>query len=77
MAENNIPDHIMDGNPDILELTNHVKTAYWNELGIELKIDKVILAGCHTRAQMYQKWLSTKPKCETTRRILIGALKKN
>ena len=76
MVENNIPHHIMDGNPDIHELTNHAKTANWNDLGIELKIDKVILAGCHTCAEMYQKWLATKTKRETTRRKLIAALKK-
>ena len=75
MAEESIPKDIMNGSPDIFELTNYVKTASWNKLGIQLKIDQVILAGCNDDASMYQKWLATKPSHETTRKNLIAALR--
>ena len=70
-----IPDNILDDTPDILELLDHVQTEKWRELGMRLKIEKVIQAQCKSCAELYEKWLATKPKPEKTRRILIDALK--
>ena len=75
MAEDSIPAYIMDGNPEIFELTNHVEIGNWNRLGIQLQIEEKSLEKCHTCEEMYQKWISTKTKRERTRRILIAALK--
>ena len=79
MADDSTPSiqkHIMDSNPDIKELTDHVTTAKWKDLGIQLDIKGRILAECNTCTEMYLKWLAIKPKRETTRRNLIAALKK-
>ena len=75
MTENSIPADILDGNPDTNELITYVRTAEWNKLGINLKLDGVSLRGCRDYDDMYQKWIDEKNKSETTRRNLIAALR--
>ena len=70
-----IPDHIMDGNPKLLELLNHVQTIKWKELGMQLEIPKIIRDGCNSCPDIYDKWLAVTPKPKKTRRKLITALK--
>ena len=69
-----IPDYILDDTPNEIELLNHAQTAKWRELGMRLEIEKVIQDQCNSCAEIYQKWLATKPKPEKTRRILIDVL---
>ena len=43
----NLPDHVFDQQPTIQKLNTHARTADWNRLGVELKLDSVALAGCN------------------------------
>ena len=51
----------------------HANTASWNQLGAELQLDSVALAGCHDCTSMYQLWIMEKAR-KATRRNLITAL---
>ena len=64
----------MDQQPSILELTTYARTAKWNQLGVQLQLDSVDLAGCHDCTSMYQLWIMQKAR-EATRRSLLVALK--
>ena len=64
----------MDQQPSIRELTKHARTSEWNQLGVQLQLDKVDLAGCHDCTRMYQLWIMQKAK-EATRRSLLAALR--
>ena len=64
----------MDQQPSILELTTYARTAEWNQLGVQLQLDSVDLAGCHDCTSMYQLWIMQKAR-EATRRSLLVALK--
>ena len=63
----------MDQQPSILELTTYARTAEWNQLGVQLQLDSVALAGCHDYISMYQLWIMEKAR-EATRRSLLVAL---
>ena len=63
----------MDQQPTIQELSKDARTADWNKLGVELKLDSVALAGCNDCTSMYQLWLMEKAR-EATRRNLLNAL---
>ena len=64
----------MDQQPPILEITTHARTAEWNQLGVQLGLDGVDLAGCHDYTRMYQLWIQEKAD-NATRRNLISALR--
>ena len=64
----------MNQQPSILELTTYARTAKWNQLGVQLQLDSVDLAGCHDCTSMYQLWIMQKAR-EATRRSLLVALK--
>ena len=67
-------DQLLDQQPSILEITSHARTAHWIELGVQLKLDNVSLAGCRDCTSMYQLWLMEKAK-NATRRNLLTALR--
>ena len=69
-----IPDQLLDQQPPILEITTHARTAEWNQLGVQLGLDGVDLAGCHDCTRMYQLWIQEKAD-NATRRNLIPALR--
>lgn len=60
MTENSIPANILDGNPDTYELITYARTAKWNKLGINLKLDGVSLKVCRDYDDIYQKWIDEK-----------------
>ena len=64
----------MDQQPSILEITNHARTANWNQLGVQLELYNVDLAGCHDCTSMYQLWIMEKAE-NATRRNLLNALR--
>ena len=76
MAEggSTIPDWFLDLQPPILEISTHAKTAEWNQLGVQLQLNDVALAGCHDCTEMYQLWIMEKAE-NATRRKLISALR--
>ena len=39
--KSDLPDHVLDQQPTIQELTKHASTTDWNRLGVELKLDSV------------------------------------
>ena len=63
----------MDQQPTIQELTKHARTADWNKLGVELKLDCVSLAECNDYTSMYQLWIMEKAR-KATRWNLLNAL---
>ena len=67
-------DQLLDQQPPIQEITTHARTEKWNELGIQLQLDSVNLAGCHSLASMYQLWIQEKAD-KATRRSLLDALR--
>ena len=67
-------DQLLDQQPPIQEITTHARTEKWNELGIQLQLDSVNLAECHTLTSMYQLWIQEKAD-KATRRSLLQALK--
>ena len=69
-----LPDQLLDQQPSILELTTYARTAEWNQLGVQLQLDSVDLAGCHDCTSMYQLWIMQKAR-EATRRSLLVALR--
>ena len=69
-----IPDWLLDQQPSILEITTHARTAEWNQLGVQLELNDVTLAGCHGYTKMYQSWIMEKAE-NATRRKLISALR--
>ena len=69
-----IPDYLLDQQPPILEITTHARTAEWNQLGVQLELNDVALAGCHDYTEMYQLWIMEKAE-NATRRKLISALR--
>ena len=69
-----IPDQLLDQQPTILEITTHVRTAEWNQLGVQLGLNDVDLAERHDCTRMYQLWIQEKAD-NATRRNLISALR--
>ena len=69
-----LPDHILDQQPTIQEITTHAKTEKWNELGTQLQLNSVNLAECHSLTSMYQLWIQEKAD-KATRRSLLDALR--
>ena len=74
MPEHTLPVQILDTRPGIYEITNHARTAAWNNLGIQLKLNDVSLAGCNDCATVYQLWRQEKGN-HATRRVLLAALR--
>ena len=74
MSEHRLPVQILDTIPEISELTNHARTAKWDELGIQLKLDDVDRKQCNDCATLYQLWLDEKGR-HATRRMLLAALR--
>ena len=66
-------DHFLDQQPPLKELTTHARTAKWFELGAQLDLDKVDLAGCTNFARMSQLWIDEKAE-NATRRNFLNAL---
>ena len=64
----------MDQQPTLKELISHARTAKWNQLGVQLGLDRVDLAECHDYTSMYQLWFEEKAR-EATRRNLLDALR--
>ena len=62
----------MDQQPDIKELTTHARTAQWYQLGVELELDSVNLAGCTGMARMYELWIQQKAEIATRRNLLTA-----
>ena len=69
-----IPDWILDQQPPIKEVTEHARTAKWNQLGVQLELKDVALAGCRNCTDMYQLWIMEKAE-NATRRKLMSALR--
>ena len=69
-----IPDSVLDQQPPILEITTQVKTAEWNQLGVQLELNDVTLAEFHDYTKMYQLWIMEKAE-NATQRKLISALR--
>ena len=67
-------DQLLDQQPSILEITSHARTANWNELGVQLELDIVSLAGCRDCTSMFQLWIMEKAK-NATRKNLLHALR--
>ena len=67
-------DQLLDQQPPIQEITTHARTEKWNELGTQLQLDSVNLAGCHSLTSMYQLWIQEKAD-KATRRNLLDALR--
>ena len=72
-------DQLLDEQPPILEVTTHARTTHWNQLGVELGLDNVHLAGCHDCTSMYQLWIMEKGRNATRRNLIITlrAIRKN
>ena len=66
--------HLFDQQPTLKELISHARTAKWNQLGVQLGLDRVDLAECHDCTSMYQLWIEEKAR-EATRRNLLDALR--
>ena len=69
-----LPDHLLDQQPPIKELSDHARTAEWNRLGVNLELNDVKLRECRDDVSMYQLWIREKAR-EATRRNLLDALK--
>ena len=69
-----LPDHLLDQQPTIQEITAHARTAEYNQLGVTLQMDSVNLAKCHDCTSMYQLWIMEKGR-GATRRSLLDALR--
>ena len=69
-----IPDWVLDQQPPILEITTHARTVEWKQLGVQLELNDLILAGCYDCTEMYQLWIMEKDE-SATRRKLISALR--
>ena len=69
-----LPDHLLDQQPTFEELASHAITTKWNQLGLNLGLNSVALAGCHDHTSMYQLWIMEKGR-GATRRSLIDALR--
>ena len=67
-------DQLLDQQPTIQELTTYAWTAEWNQLGVQLELKCVALAGCRDCTSMYQLWIMEKGE-EATRRSLLDALR--
>ena len=69
----------MNQQPPILEVTTHARTAEWNQLGVQLGLDNVDLAGSHDCTKMYQLWIMEKGRNATRRNLIIAlrAIKQN
>ena len=65
---------LLDQQPDLKEITNFARTAEWYQLGVQLELDLVDLAGCTDIARMYQLWIQQKAQ-DATRRNLLAALR--
>ena len=65
---------LLDQQPDLKEITNFARTAEWYQLGVQLELDGVNLAGCTDIARMYQLWIQQKAQ-DATRRNLLTALR--
>ena len=65
---------LLDQQLTILEITTHVRTEKWKELGTQLQLDGVNLAQCHDLTSMYQLWIQEKAD-KATRRSLLDALR--
>ena len=74
MPEHSLPVQILDTIPEISELTNYARTAKWDELGIQLKLDDVDRKQCKGCAAMYDLWLQEKGR-DATRKMLLAALR--
>ena len=64
----------MDQQPTIQELNTYAKTSNWNQLGVQLNLNDVDLAGCNNNISMYQLWKMEKAE-NATRRNLLNALR--
>ena len=65
---------LLDQQPDLKEITNFARTAEWYQLGVQLELDLVDLAGCTDIARMYQLWIQQKAQ-DATRRNLLTTLR--
>ena len=65
---------LLDQQPDLKEITNFARTAEWYQLGVQLELDLVDLAGCTDIARMYQLWIQQKAQ-DASRRNLLTALR--
>ena len=66
-----IPNWVLDQQPSILEVTTHARTAKWNQLGVQLELNKVALAECHDCTEMYQLWIMEKAENATRRKLIF------
>ena len=67
-------DQLLDQQPPIQELARHAIIANWKQLGVQLKLNSMALAGCDECINMYQLWIMEKAE-NATRRNLITALR--
>ena len=67
-------ENLLDQQPGLKEITSFARTAEWYQLGVQLELDDVDLAGCTKIAHMYQLWIQQKAE-HATRRNLLTALR--
>ena len=65
---------LLDQQPKLKEITEFARTAKWYQLGVQLELDDVDLAGCTDIARVYQLWIQQKAQ-DATRRNLLTALR--
>ena len=63
---------LLNQQPDLKEITNFARTDKWYQLGIQLELDGVDLAGYTDMEHTYQLWIQQKAKDATRRNLLIG-----
>ena len=65
---------LLNQQPELKEITNSARTAYWYQLGVQLELDGVRLDECTDLARMYNLWIQQKAE-NATRRNLLTALR--
>ena len=63
---------LLDEQPDLQEITTNARTAEWNLLGVQLKLDSVDLRGCTDLTRMYQLWIQQKAEMATRKNLLTA-----
>ena len=69
----NLFEQLLDQQPSLKELASNAKTAKWYELGIQLELNGVDLAGCTDFTRMCQLWIEEKAE-KASRRNFLNAL---
>ena len=63
---------LLDQQPDIKELTTHVRTGKWRLLGVQLELDSEDLRECTDLTSMYLLWIQQKAEMASRRNLLTA-----